>query len=331
MEKNMTIEMTQIDETQIEETQLDEAQIGQLEARNWKLIPLKYRDKMPLVSNWTTPESSIDVRTFAKNQRINIGVLLGDASGGLVDIVLDCPAAIAAAKILLPETGCKFGRASAREAHWLYMVDEPGASQSFNSPDDGSSLIEYRANGGQTMVPPSVHPNGEFMDFDLEGEPTKVTRDTLLRPVKKIAAVCVLAQYWVEGSRHDKTLALSGGLASSGWSIGEVREFVEAVCMAASDDDLSSRQTDVDTTYQCQADGKPFQGWASLVDQLGQGTIDKIREWLDADVLVPTKASSNEQVTMFSALDIPSHETDAIQNTATIAREFASNHRESLV
>ena len=108
----------------------------------------------------------------------NVGIVLGAASGGLVDIDLDDPVAIKAAPYLLPDTDAVFGRPSKRSSHRLYQVDEPGRTvQSKGS--DGHMIVELRGNGAQTMVPPSLHPDGERLEFERNGDPATATRAEL--------------------------------------------------------------------------------------------------------------------------------------------------------
>src|SRR5262249_54697879 len=94
---------------------------------------------------------------FPAGQVLNIGLILGKPSSGLVDIDLDCQEAIAAAPTFLPETGWRSGRTSKPESHWWYVVADPPdkASQEFKDLD-GTMLLELRSTGGQTVVPPSV-------------------------------------------------------------------------------------------------------------------------------------------------------------------------------
>ncbi len=73
------------------------------------VIPLLPQSKKPILDEWQK-------RTFEENNESefqpdsNIGVVLGEASNGIVDIDLDTPVAIKLAPLFLPETGWKFGR-----------------------------------------------------------------------------------------------------------------------------------------------------------------------------------------------------------------------------
>ena len=65
--------------------------------RGWVAIPIPRESKKPTLSGWqdrTLQDVDAD-EDFADND--NLGVVLGDPSGGLVDIDLDCPEAIRAA------------------------------------------------------------------------------------------------------------------------------------------------------------------------------------------------------------------------------------------
>jgi hypothetical protein len=57
----------------------------------------------------------------------NTGIVLGEASGGLVDVDLDQPEAVIAARNVLPP-GVVFGRRSSPGSHHLYAVMDPGAT-----------------------------------------------------------------------------------------------------------------------------------------------------------------------------------------------------------
>jgi hypothetical protein len=89
--------------------------------RGWQVIPVRFRGKEPLNKDWPKLRLSEDEipRRFAS--RCNIGVLLGEPSGGLVDVDLDCPEAIAIAGLLLPPTA-HFGHASKPDSHYFYKV-----------------------------------------------------------------------------------------------------------------------------------------------------------------------------------------------------------------
>jgi hypothetical protein len=91
----------------------------------------------------------------------NIGLLLGEASSGLVDVDLDAQEAIAAADAFLPKTSLVHGRRSKPRSHRWYKLDAAPKPKKFQDTD-GTCLVELRSTGQQTVVPPSTHPTGRF-------------------------------------------------------------------------------------------------------------------------------------------------------------------------
>jgi hypothetical protein len=91
--------------------------------RGWAPIPLPYREKATRRKGWQSWRITADELPQHFNGQQNIGILLGAMSGGLIDIDLDCPEAIAVAETFLAPTPLRFGRASKRKSHWLYRVE----------------------------------------------------------------------------------------------------------------------------------------------------------------------------------------------------------------
>lgn len=121
--------------------------------RNYTLTPLKPRSKEPIHKGWQARPSSLS--EFDPN--LNVGIVLGSASGNLVDVDLDHPDAITAAPYLLPSTGSIFGRASKPGSHRLYRTDEAGRTIHLKG-SDGHMIVELRADRAQTLAPPSFIP-----------------------------------------------------------------------------------------------------------------------------------------------------------------------------
>ena len=127
-----------------------------LTSYNWTLIPLK--GKQPFIADWQNLRRSHPDAINA-DAACNIGVVLGNASGGLVDVDIDRKSALSLACAFLPRTGMVFGRKSKRRSHYLYTCEDAGSCKKWQ--DEKGVVVELRANGGQTMVPPSIHPCGE--------------------------------------------------------------------------------------------------------------------------------------------------------------------------
>jgi hypothetical protein len=182
--------------------------------RGWSPVPIPEREKGPRIPGW--PELRITEADAAQyfGRPCNVGIILGEASGGLVDVDLDCPEALKFASSLLPPTGARFGRASKRGSHWLYQVNGAAPSLQFEdliSGDMKHMLLELRGNGRQTVFPASLHPTGESIEWEADGAPSVIEYAALKRAVTTLAARCLVARYLPTVTNGSELLrALSG-------------------------------------------------------------------------------------------------------------------------
>jgi putative DNA primase/helicase len=162
--------------------------------------------------------------------------------------------------------------------------------------DDGAAIVEFRSTGGQTVFPPSVHKDtGEAIAWDTDGEPTEIDGRILLAGVRKVAAAALLGRHWPgKGARHDAALALAGGLLNAGWAAEEVGNFLEAVAVAAGDDEPADRVKAAETTAKAIQEGRRFTGWPTLSGIIDRRITDKVCEWLHITFTKATEASRGE-------------------------------------
>ena len=156
--------------------------------RGWAVIPVPSRSKNPGFKGWeqlrVTQET---VGKYFNGQPQNIGVLLGEPSGWLIDIDLDHMRAVELAPQFLPATAAIFGRSGKPRSHWIYRVSAPAATKKFRSKSAGM-LVEFRSTGMQTIFPPSTHESGEPIGWDQEDhEPAPVEPGHLLECVQRLA------------------------------------------------------------------------------------------------------------------------------------------------
>ena len=231
----------------------------------------------------------------------NLGVLLGEVSGGLTDLDLDCEEALRLAPAFLPRTELVSGRASAPDSHRFYL--SPGAPylklEDPLSSGSKATVLEIRSGtlsaAHQTMVPPSVHPSGERVAWSRYGEPATVPATDLERAARELAAASVLLRYLPErdGSsrRHDFFLALSGVLLRGEWTEERAKRFERAIRKAAGDD--SNREAAVSSTGKRLENGGKATGWPALVAVLaetlegGRPAAERLTEWLAATLALP--------------------------------------------
>ena len=227
----------------------------------WPVIPIPSGRKAPAIKQWTKLRLKKAELEEAFKPTDNIGVLLGKASNGLVDIDLDTIEAVRAACYFLPVTGRGYGRPSKPSSHFLYAIKPAPDPVKFSDPD-GTVIVELRSNGQQSLIPPSLHPSGERYQWERTGEPAAVHGSVLLKAVSQLAACALVARHWSKkGSRHDLALALAGFLLRSNWSVDEVKNFVTSAAFASlTDEEWKLRQNDVNSTLDRLVKGKPATG-----------------------------------------------------------------------
>lgn len=119
-------------------------------ARGWKVVPIPKGTKAPLLPRWQELRLTADELPQHFNNGQNIGVLLGEPSGNLTDVDLDCPEALYVAPTFLPPSGAVFGRSSKPKSHWLYRC--PNAKTT-RFEFKGECLAEIRSTGGRPCSP----------------------------------------------------------------------------------------------------------------------------------------------------------------------------------
>lgn len=244
-----------------------------------KPVGIKHRSKVPTYANWQNGlcEETIGTRVQSPG---NVGILTGSISGWIVDIDLDCAEAVSLAPSFLPAT-TTFGRQSKRRSHYLYQVDGDVKTKKFATPGAGDMLVELRADGCQTMAPPSYHPSGEKVEFDSFGSVTVVAAADLYTKVSRLAAATLIVRTWPEqGSRHNAALALAGVLTAAGLSLEEVEDFVEAVAEVADDEEYQARRASCKRTVERYLEGEPVTQLRHLAEIIGEPSARQFAEWI---------------------------------------------------
>ncbi len=259
-----------------------------------KLTPLK--GKSACLEDWYNKQlSNEEILNFLK-KGYNIGALLGETSGWFVDVDIDHPACAKIIDLYLNTDTLKFGRQSKPLSHLFYISkDCKPLKLSFND----CCFIEIRSTHQQTMIPPSIHPEGEKLTF--KGEvvpPIEISSDELHTEVRKIAAATLLGLNWNRGQRQDCALALAGGLLRAGWSEEETEKFIQAVCIVANDEEPKKRAQTVLQTLKKQQQGLATTGWHRLIELMGSEIVTKVISWLEI--------RQQKKTEIFSAVDLMS-------------------------
>lgn len=245
---------------------------------------LKPMTKRPLLNNWTGTTLKIaDIEahgTFPEDY--NIGIKLGFASRGIVDVDLDCDTAVWLGARLLNTDTCVFGRDDNPASHYLYRVHDPRSTLRFKHPVSNETILELRGNNCQTVLPGSIYEDGSvirFEDYSLP-QPFETDWGTLERQCGLIAAGAVLSEFWNKGSRHSLTLALGGWAAHKRIDQGTFTRLIKAVAEYMSDDDVADRVDCIRDSYIGYASGSKV-AWKDDLEQLvGNGIMIAISKWL---------------------------------------------------
>ncbi len=257
---------------------------AEYQRRGWRPLLYPSREKFPPYTGW--PERIFTPKEIATADGQNVGIVTGAVSGGLADVDLDCAEAVALAGAFLPGTDAVFGRQSKPRSHFEYVTNPIPVYTKFKDTDAaGTVLLELRTDDHQTMVPPSIHPSGERVEWDRFGEPAHLAGDALVAACRTLAASALLARHWPKaaGSRQDVALALAGGLLRAGWDEDRTAWFIGKVAAAGGDDEADKRATAAGyTAKRLSTDGRAT-GWRRLGELVGVEVVGRVREWLGAE------------------------------------------------
>lgn len=237
-------------------------------------IPVPLGAKAPVIKDWTKLRVTKETVAQYFPEPSNVGILLGAASDGLVDIDLDCDEAISFAAELLPQTGAVFGRASRLGSHWLYRC-EPAPEKTIKLVDENRhSVIELRSNGSQTIFPPSVHTSGENIAWEKRGDPSPVKEGEIVAAVRLVAAAVILSRHYPsQGSRHDFTLTVANLLARAGYDEQVSRDFLLTLATNANDEEAPERMRSPAYSARRLEEGGPAHGLPYLANLIGDEPV----------------------------------------------------------
>jgi hypothetical protein len=258
--------------------------VQKLAHRGLRMVFYADRTKAPTMPGWT------DRNDRPEDYRGgNVGIFTGvEIAPGrfLADVDFDQPDGLPLVKRILPPTQFGFGRASKKISHAFYTTSEPATTTVFKDLD-GSVIVELRgckADGGigfQTMAPPSIHPSGEAIVLQSDGEIPH--SDEIARRVSLYAAAYLLVKHITKRAlAHAERMALAGTLLELRLTRDEAILVGETVAAATGNDVQDVRPT-VDATLAKMASGRPVTGaraLAAAIGDAGETVIARLREWL---------------------------------------------------
>jgi len=159
----------------------------ELRARGFAVIPVPFKTKKATMKGWPDKRfSDADLPKHFSGKPVNIGVLLGQPSGWIIDIDLDHPLAVELADSFLPHTDLTWGRATKPRSHRLYIVTRPVDTRKWQHKAMGM-IVELRSTGCQTVAPGSVHPSGEAVEYFDDGTPAATDPNVLIEALDELA------------------------------------------------------------------------------------------------------------------------------------------------
>jgi Virulence-associated protein E len=265
----------------------------------------------PKAVDWTS--RSDQPRDYREG--MNVGIFLGhEIKPGkfLADIDFDYTEGLNLAKGILPSTEFAFGRASRRISHAFYTTAQPIPSTKFKHIT-GKDIVELRGSdidgscGHQTMAPPSLHPSGETVTLQVDGEIGHC--EDLLRLTALYATACLIfSQLGQHGHLHDVRLALAGFLLSEGLTQEETIKISQSIARATGNNEEDAATTVRSTAGRIKS-GEHVYGKTALIKALGdngQAVVARIKEWLGgSDFIEDAKGRvlANSQVNVKRGLE----------------------------
>ena len=243
------------------------------------VVPVHPRSKVPLHKQWQTTRASAG--DFSED--CNIAIHCGASQGHMVVVDCDSPFASKLCHFLLPETPT-WGRQQSTWSHYIYQC--PGVNGVKHVAlkslvRNRTCVLEILANTHLCLLPGSVHPSGEEIQF----EDSRALKDITIAEVgdaelwslcKRIAGGAVLLENWNEheGTRHELAYLLPAACLQNGWAVEEVKAFFQVFFLVSDDPERQDRQRCVDDTITKFTQNEELSGWP------------RVREILDADLAV---------------------------------------------
>lgn len=238
----------------------------------YRLIPLKDKQKRPVHEKWG--ENIYTVDELGRQ----IGLVI---EPGMVDVDFDWPELRRLATDGQYDTTA-WGRRG-EVTHLVYRADlkEP---VTFRLPkvtgapilegDHAYTVCELRTSAEgeayQAMIPPSVHPDGDELQWFNQIVPREAPADALVQTFGMYAAVAVLTRFYPgEGMGDELALALTGCMVRAGWSEHQVASFMTYLCRLTGDTEIEMRASKARRTLKRLEAGRKVAGIPKAAELMG--------------------------------------------------------------
>lgn len=264
------------------------------EARGWHPIRVKPKSKAPVEPGWQNSHpTAADFRSDD-----NVGIMFGTKSGNVVDLDFDCPQAR-----FLSRLKCFFGDLPSFRRQGL-PEDQPGhrlvicrdapdkkIEYGFTTKAEKASvsgiglpkqmIMEIRAGGCQTVVPPSLIGGEKLVWNPGNFDPIPQMDWLTLETRAGLLAFCsfAAASYPDEGNRDNFCMHLGGVLIHAEVDVEDAEEIISAIAVWNSD--TENRDGKARAALAKKEAGQPLTGLPVFLDFLGMKPCEqKLRKWL---------------------------------------------------
>ena len=281
-------------------------------------LALHPQSKIPVDSDWPNlGKAKEEVLPMGGN----IGLLLG-AKSGILDVDLDCREAKGLADLLLPTPFAKFDRGSSDSGHYIFKANSFGPTKRFTGAGSKTNIVELRADGAQTMIPPSVHPDGTQLAFKAVNENADaVEYSDLLRHVSLLAAASEITQNWTHGQRHYLALGFAGLCIKADLDLNLIMQIIQRICNLKNDDEEQDRLNAVRLSVNKPA--HDLAGFSLLSELLGYEAAKRIADRVDQYASTVTTALIPANTPRSSILELGQFSDRANVTEAKMGIQFA--------
>ena len=222
---------------------------------------------------------------FSRGRLFGVCGVWGTGPRNLADVEAETPLGARALELWIPWSPISWGSPNNPGSHRLIRVAGTPAhikSRKLMGPK-GRVVIELRADGAQSILPPSWHPCGQqyqFSTYDLAKPIPELPYDTLLQSCEEAAAAVLIAEQYpqltADRTRHHMMLALAGVLLRSGRSPDTCIGFVIRLVELAGDDEVGDRIACVHSTFEARKAGQHTTGIPTFGEYLGPDVVQAV-------------------------------------------------------
>jgi bifunctional DNA primase/polymerase-like protein len=275
--------------------------------RYWRDFKVQVRRAEPgseriLESDWPIPralnESQIRAM-FDSLEWSSVCVSWGVGSQRLVDVEGETPFSTRALELWLPASPVCWGSPRNPGSHRLLRIAGHTSRIKTRKPTGpkGRVLVELRADGSMSVMPPSAYSAGAayaFTSYDLSVPIPEVAYDSLLGACEDAVAATLIAEQYpqleADRTRHHMALAISDILLRSGRGLDACLRFIIRLMALTGDDEAEDRIACVHSTCEARHAGLPTTGIPTLRELLGLEVVRAVTKLLHVSGDAPEEA-----------------------------------------